>query len=122
MTRTETWSGNRLPQQPNGEAARPSAGTKFAASTVRDRASGDLIVKIVNGEAAAQPVAIKLEGAKKFPATAQRTVFGGADADVTNTDGAPPAVVPVTETVPVSAAFTYEAPANSLTIFRLSNK
>lgn len=109
-----------------GDAAIPTAfapapaGVKLAASTVRDRASGDLIVKLVNGEAAAQPVTVKLAGAKKLPATAQRIVFGGADADVVNTDGAPPAVVPVTETVPVSADFTYEAPANSLTIFRIS--
>lgn len=108
-----------------GDAAIPTAfapapaGVKLAASTVRDRASGDLIVKLVNGEAAAQPVAVKLAGAKKLPATAQRIVFGGADADVVNTDGAPPVVVPVTETVPVSADFTYEAPANSLTIFRI---
>jgi alpha-N-arabinofuranosidase len=96
-----------------------AGGTKFTASAVRDSGSGDLIVKIVNGEPAAQPVAVKLAGAKKLPATAQRTVFGGADADVVNADGAPPAVVPVTETVPLSAAFTYDAPANSLTIFRV---
>jgi alpha-N-arabinofuranosidase len=97
-----------------------AAGTKFAASTVRDSRSGDLIVKLVNGNATAQPVAVKLAGAKSLPATAQRTVFGGADADVANTDGAPPVVVPRTETVPLSADFTYEAPANSLTIFRFS--
>ncbi|MDQ5977495.1 MAG: alpha-L-arabinofuranosidase [Verrucomicrobiota bacterium] len=109
-----------------GDAALPTAfapapaGVKLAASTVRDRASGDLIVKIVNGEAVAQPVAVKLAGAKQLPATAQRTVFGGADADVVNPDGAPPAVVPVTETVPLAADFTYEAPAHSLTIFRIS--
>jgi alpha-N-arabinofuranosidase len=96
-----------------------SAGAKLTASAVRDSGSGDLILKVVNGEPAAQPVAVKLAGAKKLPATAQRTVFGGADADVVNADGAPPAVVPVTETVPLSAAFTYDAPANSLTIFRV---
>jgi alpha-L-arabinofuranosidase len=108
-----------------GDAAIPTtfapvpAGVKLAASTVRDSASSDLIVKLVNGEAAAQSVAVKFAGAKKLPATAQRIVFGGADADVVNADGAPPAVVPVTETVPLSADFTYQAPANSLTIFRI---
>jgi alpha-L-arabinofuranosidase len=65
---------------------------------------------------------VKFAGAKKLPATAQHIVFGGADADVVNSDGAPPAVAPVTETVPLSADFTYDAPANSLTIFRISNK
>lgn len=109
-----------------GDAAVPvafddaPAGAKLTASAVHDSQSGDLIVKIVNGEAAAQPVAVKLAGAKKLLATAQRIVFGGADADVVNTDGAPPVVAPVTETVPVSATLTYEAPANSLTIFRIS--
>jgi len=95
-------------------------GTKLAASTVRDSRSGDLIVKLVNGEAAAQPVAIRLAGAGKLPATAQRTVFGGPDADVANSDGTSPVVAPRDETVPLSADFTYEAPANSLTILRVA--
>ena len=98
------------------------AGRKFAASTVRDRRSGDLIIKLVNGEPAAQPVALTLAGATQLPATAQRTVFGGADANVTNTDGAPPAVVPRTDTVPLAAEFSYEAPAHSLTILRFSSR
>jgi alpha-N-arabinofuranosidase len=106
-----------------GDAAVPTAfapaGVKLAASTVRDSRSCDLIVKVVNGEATAQPVAVKFAGAKKLPATAQRIVFGGADADVVNPDGAPPVVAPVTETVPLSADFTYHAPAHSLTIFRI---
>jgi alpha-N-arabinofuranosidase len=111
-----------------GDAALPvalapaAAGAKLTASAVRDSRSGDLILKIVNGEPAAQSLAVKLAGAKKLPAAAQRTVFGGADADVVNVDGAPPAVVPVTETVPLSADFTYEAPANSLTILRISQQ
>lgn len=94
------------------------AGSRLAASAVRDSRSGDLIVKIVNGDPAPQSLAIRLAGAQRLPATAQRTVFGDADADITNTDGAPPAVVPRTETVPLSASFSYEAPANSLTILR----
>lgn len=111
-----------------GDAALPvaleagPAGAKLTASAVRDSRSGDLIVKLVNGDATAQPVAIKFAGAKNLPATAQRTFFGGADADVVNPDGAPPVVAPVTEIVPVSAAFAYETPANSLTIFRISNQ
>lgn len=97
-------------------------GTRLAASTVRDSRSGELILKIVNGEPAAQPVALRFAGATGLPATAQRIVFGGADADVANTDGAPPAVVPVTGTVPLSPEFTYEAPAHSLTILRFAGR
>jgi len=95
------------------------AGTRLAASVVRDSDSGDLILKLVNGGDDPQPLAIRLAGAVRLPATAQRTVFGGAPPDTANADDAPPAVVPRTETVPLSAAFSYEAPANSLTILRL---
>ena len=72
--------------------------------------------------AVAQLLALRLAGAAKLPATAERTVFGGAAADTVNTDGVPPTVVPRTETVPLSADFTYEAPANSLTIFRIPGR
>jgi alpha-L-arabinofuranosidase len=94
-------------------------GVRLSASTVRDSKSGDLIVKIVNGEAAPQMLSVRLAGATSLPATAERIVFGGADADMANTDGQPPVVAPVTSTVPLSADFSYEAPANSLTIFRI---
>lgn len=99
-----------------------AAAVRLTASVVRDSQGGDLIIKLVNGEAEAQAVAIKLAGAKQLSATARRTVFGGADADAVNTDGAPPAVAPVTETVPISTDFTYQAPPNSLSIFRISTK
>ncbi|HYD82546.1 MAG TPA: hypothetical protein VEA63_00810, partial [Opitutus sp.] len=56
----------------------------------------------------------------KLPASAERIVFGGADANVANTDGAPPAVVPRTDRLPLSPNFNYEAPANSLTILRFA--
>jgi alpha-N-arabinofuranosidase len=95
------------------------AGTKLAASTVRDSRTGDVIIKIVNGSDTAQPLAVKLAGAARLPATATRIVFGGAPADAANTDGQPPAVVPHTDVLPLSPDFTYEAPANSLTVLRL---
>lgn len=94
-------------------------GTKFSASTVRDSKTGETIVKIVNGENSARSLAIKLNGAGHLPSSADRTVFGGADADTVNTDGAPPAVTPHIDAIPLSAGFTCEAPANSLTILRI---
>lgn len=106
---------------PAALAAVPS-GAQLAASAVRDSRSGDLIIKIVNGGDIPQPLAIRLAGAAPLPATTQRIVFGGAPPDTVNTDGAPPVVVPRTETVPLSAAFNYEAPACSLTIFRIPNR
>jgi alpha-L-arabinofuranosidase len=89
---------------------------------VRDNKTGETIVKIVNGEGDARSVTIRLAGAKNLPATAERTVFGGADAETVNTDDAPPAVVPRTETIPLSAEFECEAPAKSLTILRFANR
>jgi alpha-N-arabinofuranosidase len=104
------------------ELAAGPAGARMAASTVRDSKSGDLILKIVNGDDIPQPLAIRLAGASKLPAIAERTVFGGAPADTANTDGAPPAAVPQTTTVPLSANFSYEAPANSLTVLRIPGR
>lgn len=95
-------------------------GARLAASGVHDGKSGDLIVKIVNGDNAARPVRVRLAGATKLSSPAKRVVFGGADADVVNADGAAPVVSPIVENVPVSPEFIYEAPANSLTIYRIS--
>lgn len=98
--------------------AAPTA-KRLAASTVRDANSGDLVVKIVNGDDAPTSLAIRLKGVSKLPATAERTVFGGGSADAANDDGASPAVIPRCDNVPFSAEFDYEAPANSLTVLRI---
>ena len=111
--RGDTW-------QPTTVTA-PGSARRLAASTVRDRASGDLIVKLVNGEATAQTLQLAFTGAS-LPAVATRTLFAGPDANAANEDGAPPAVVPVTDTLPLAAAMTYEAPAHSLTILRFRGR
>jgi len=95
---------------------------RLAASTVRDSRSGDLILKIVNGDDTARPLQIRFAGGKNLPATAVQTVFAAASADVVNEDGAPPAVTPQASTIPLTADFAYEAPANSLTIIRILGK
>ncbi|BET68539.1 hypothetical protein ASA1KI_34570 [Opitutales bacterium ASA1] len=97
-------------------------GAKLAASTVRDSASGDVIVKIVNGEAAPRALSLRIEGLAKVgaPVSARHIVFAGADADVFNIDGEPPAVAPREGTFPVSPKFDYTAPAHSLTILRFA--
>ncbi len=94
------------------------AGARLTASTVRDSASGDLIVKVVNGDGAPRPLSVRFAASGTLPSTAQRVVFGGVDPDVVSTDGAAAAVVPRTDIVPLSADFPYEAPAHSLTILR----
>jgi alpha-L-arabinofuranosidase len=51
---------------------------------------------------------------------ATRTVLTGPDADAVNDDGKAPVVKPEESTESVKAAFTYTAPANSLTIYPIN--
>lgn len=48
--------------------------------------------------------------------------LGAASADTVSADDAPRAVVPHTETVPLSADFSSEAPASVLTILRIPGR
>jgi len=94
----------------------------FAASTVRDSKSGDLILKLVNGGNAPKPLHIELKGVSSPPKNAIRTVLTGANADVVNPDGGAPAAKPEVSTIEVGRAFDCEAPANSLTVIRMKSK
>jgi len=96
-------------------AATPS---RFAASTVRDRATGDVILKLVNGDDTPHALMLRFTGGQ-LPATARRTVLTGAAADLVNEDGAAPAATPQTDTITLASELSYTAPANSLTILRL---
>ncbi|MGC4074893.1 MAG: alpha-L-arabinofuranosidase C-terminal domain-containing protein [Nibricoccus sp.] len=99
------------------------ARAKLAVSTVRDSKSGDIIVKIVNGAPAEQPVRVLIKGGGSLPsAGAERIIFGGASEDAVNADGEPPAVEPRSESVQVSRDFEYRAPASSLTILRIRSR
>lgn len=99
------------------DAAKPAT---FAASCVRNSAQRAVILKLVNGANSPRPVRIELPGVKKLPATAEVTVLAGPDANVVNDYGSPRTVLPQTNRRPISAAFDYEAPANSLTVVRIT--
>lgn len=92
----------------------------FAASSVRDSKTGDLILKLVNGANAAKPLRIELTGAKGLPVTAEASLLGGPDPLAVNDYGSPRTVLPRTSRIPISPAFNYEAPANSLTVIRIT--
>lgn len=94
-------------------------GRKLAASVVKDSRSGDLILKVVNGDAEEIEGVVDLSsgGQKRYALTG--TVFGHADPDVVNVDGERPAVAPETRTGAVPSRFEYSFPANSLTVLRL---
>jgi alpha-L-arabinofuranosidase len=107
-------SGDRyLPVSANTSAER------FAASALRDSATGTVTIKVVNGAATARPLRLQLAGAGLLAPQVELTVLTGADENVAREDGQPDPVSLATRLLPVSAAFDYEAPPFSLTVIRL---
>lgn len=95
------------------------AGARFAWSAVADSASGDIIVKVVNGGDA--PLRAKL--ALGLPAnrslTLRASVLTGPSADVANEDGNPTPAPVSHDEAKVTPTFERTFPANSLTVLRL---
>lgn len=91
----------------------------LATSTVRDAKTGDLIVKIVNGAATPAALTLQLLGGSAGERKATRTILTGPNADAFNEDGKTPAVQPVASEVVLKPKFDFDAPANSLTVFRI---
>ena len=94
--------------------------TPLTASAVRDSEGGDLIVKIVNGGDEPAGINIRMAGlAGNVTMKATRTVLTGPNADAVNEDGQAARIKPQVSTESVRAGFTYVAPANSLTVYRI---
>jgi len=95
-------------------------GAKLYASAVRDNASGDTILKIVNGANAPAEVKLDFTGAQKIaPSAAVFTLAGGSGSDE-NTFADPKQVVPQESKLEITAPqFSHAFPANSLTVMRL---
>src|SRR4030042_1013397 len=91
----------------------------LAASAARDSKSGHLIVKIVNGAGTSAALTVELVGLPAGELKATKTVLTGPDADAFNEDGQPPAVKSAANEVTLKPTFDYDAPANSLTVFRI---
>jgi alpha-L-arabinofuranosidase len=92
----------------------------LAASALRDSRSGDLIVKIVNGAGTAASLQLRLEGMKEGNYKTVKTLLTGPDANAVNEDGKPPVIKPEKTEITVKPAFDYAAPANSVTVFRVT--
>ena len=79
--------GQRVRFYLDGKLAHDIAGglestpTTFAASCVKNSASGAVILKLVNGANSPKPVRVELAGANKLPATAEVTVLAGPRSD-----------------------------------------
>lgn len=95
-----------------------AAGERLAVSAVRDSASGDTIIKVVNGDDEPRPVHLRLSG---LPATARSgtaIVLTAASADVANVDAEPsPATTTQTDLAP-ALEFDHTFAAHSLTVLR----
>ncbi|MGW4752691.1 alpha-L-arabinofuranosidase C-terminal domain-containing protein [Streptomyces chartreusis] len=92
----------------------------FRQVVTKDARTGDLIVKVVNAQAAEARTAIDLGGAR-VASTARVTTLA-ADQDAVNTETDAP-VTPATSTFSgVTDRFTYTFPANSVTFLRLKQR
>jgi len=91
---------------------------RLAASAVRDSKTGELIVKLVNGDDTPRRLTVKLPGVKAG-STAGVTTFTAPSLDAVNEDGQPAAGKVESGTLPASAEFTYELGAHSLAILRV---
>ncbi|MGC4073984.1 MAG: alpha-L-arabinofuranosidase C-terminal domain-containing protein [Nibricoccus sp.] len=99
----------------------------LAVSAVRDSASGDVIVKIVNASAEGRSVQVRLARAGRLSKQVVRTVLTGDQAAV-NDAKTPRAVVPVTEVIGMSddgkggGVAAIASAAHSLTVVRIQAK
>jgi alpha-N-arabinofuranosidase len=126
---------DEIPQapQPNPPAARGGGGGGPArgptgpfdsvyASVTRENSSGDVILKLVNIQAAPQPLQINLEGVQKVRKDAAGEVLSG-ELGAVNTIAEPAKVVPRPITIRnAGTKFDYELGGHSVTVIRLKTR
>jgi alpha-L-arabinofuranosidase len=94
-------------------------GAKLFASATRDNASGEIILKVVNGDNAPAAVQLNLAGMGKISGGAKLTVLAGQPGDE-NSFADPQKVTPRETALKISGAkFQHEFPANSFTVLRI---
>ena len=94
--------------------------TSLYAVAATDKATGDLIVKVVNANAGPLETEVDLSGAKNLAATATATVLTSDSGSDENTLAEPTKVSPKTETLKISGSkFTRTFPGNSFTVLRI---
>jgi alpha-L-arabinofuranosidase len=95
-------------------------GAKIFASATRDNASGEVILKVVNGGSSAVDVKLNLAGATKVASKATVFTLTSASVQDENSFTDPEKVFPKESKLKISAPqFGYTFPANSLTVLRL---
>ena len=99
----------------------PDTAKTFAASCVKDSKTGDIILKIVNIAGETVPAKINLGQLGSVNTTANVSVLSG-DPNVENSFGGAQNLAPHSSNITAGKTFTYQAPANSLTVIRIPSK
>jgi len=95
-------------------------GAKLYASATRDNASGETVLKVVNGDGSPAEVSLNFAGAQTAAAEASVFTLAGTDGKDENSFAEPRKISPQESKLPVSSAqFSYTFPATSLTVLRL---
>jgi len=93
------------------------------ASSVEDKARGEIIVKVVNCAAGPTETVINLNGAKKLPATAEAIVLTSDSPKDENTLDEPTKVSPKTTTLQIKDnQIKHAFPGNSFTVIRVKKR
>ena len=93
----------------------------LTASTVRDTASGDVIIKLVSKADTRIPTEIDLSAVGPFKSKAVCTVLSG-DAMAVNRFAQDPEVLPEVSEIEISETFNYDVPPHSLTVIRMTGQ
>lgn len=92
----------------------------YASATMDEKAS-EAIIKLVNPHGTAQPVTVRLAGARKVRSEAKVVTLTGPGPNAMNTFEAPGVVAPVESVLRLdSGTFAYEVPPHALVIFRVA--
>ena len=96
-----------------------STDTPVQGSATRDSQTGEIILKLVNPQSAAETLNIEIKGVASLAATATAITLDGSPED-TNSINRPRNVLPVTTTVRhVAPRFVYTLPPNSIVVLKL---
>ncbi len=110
-----------LPATIAGDSQLNQSSTNLACSCVRDSATGELILKLVNLDASPVSVQVKLPGGQGVESGAIQTILAG-DPKAVNTFTDPRIISPQYSEIQVGESFRLTAPPNSLTVVRVKTR
>ena len=112
--------------QRRGRGAAPAAAQEIREiffDATRESKSGLIYLKVVNTSGAARPIRIQISGAPRIEPEGERVSLVGKSLEDTNSIEEPRKIVPQTEKAEgLSASFTREFPACSVTVLKLKTK